>query len=258
MICITNKNYGERLYFHAETENEAVAQLQDVVRACGPEFAKIVIKKEDYTVEPNYRISDRTGGGVTEDVYAETLDEAIERGREWIEEGDWERDAYETTLDCVVAEILRLDGNVYKGPSGVYQITDDECGLVTPDGDRIGSYEIDGGIGDDEIVLCGGYEHDCSGTCPVADPPSCIDDHEHDWRSPYSVVGGIKENPGCWSSKHGQIKYTEVCRRCGIYRHIDHGATDMSNGQCVTAITYSDPDESSLDYVAQEVQNDLS
>lgn len=38
---------------------------------------------------PNYRIYDRTGGGVTHDIRADTLDEAIEAGRDWIENGDW-------------------------------------------------------------------------------------------------------------------------------------------------------------------------
>lgn len=39
--------------------------------------------------EPNYRIYDRTGGGATQDIYAPSLDDAIQQGREWIEAGDW-------------------------------------------------------------------------------------------------------------------------------------------------------------------------
>lgn len=38
---------------------------------------------------PNYRIYDRTGGCATEDIYAESLEDAIRQGREWIEAGDW-------------------------------------------------------------------------------------------------------------------------------------------------------------------------
>lgn len=62
---------------------------------------------------PNYRIYDRTGGGATEDIYAESLEDAIEQGREWIEDGDWssedgsEDGIYRTiTLECCVGEIV--------------------------------------------------------------------------------------------------------------------------------------------------------
>lgn len=63
---------------------------------------------------PNYRIYDRTGGGVRHDIYAESLDAAIEEGREWIEDGDWGKEAGENEecrllkLDCCVREIVRI------------------------------------------------------------------------------------------------------------------------------------------------------
>lgn len=60
---------------------------------------------------PNYRIYDRTGGGVTKDIYAASLDKAIEAGREWIEDGDWASEdgviRKGVTLDACVREILR-------------------------------------------------------------------------------------------------------------------------------------------------------
>jgi hypothetical protein len=66
---------------------------------------------------PNYRIYDRTGGGVTQDIHATSLEDAIEQGREWIEAGDWTGcsdddggDTYRTIeLECVVREIVRTD-----------------------------------------------------------------------------------------------------------------------------------------------------
>lgn len=42
---------------------------------------------------PNFRIYDRMGFPVIQDIYAETLGEAIEEGREWIEDGDWAADS---------------------------------------------------------------------------------------------------------------------------------------------------------------------
>lgn len=44
----------------------------------------------DTKSRPNYRIYDRTGGGVTEDIHADSLEDAIQQGRDWIEGGDWD------------------------------------------------------------------------------------------------------------------------------------------------------------------------
>lgn len=67
---------------------------------------------------PNYRIYDRTGGGVTEDIDADSLEDAIEQGRDWIEAGDWSvaNDAHDDSdemarvrsisLECEVGEIV--------------------------------------------------------------------------------------------------------------------------------------------------------
>lgn len=65
----------------------------------------------------NYRIYDGTGGGTTEDIHAADLDDAIEQGREWIENGDWSNSVSDDdsgvmaavrtiTLECEVGEIL--------------------------------------------------------------------------------------------------------------------------------------------------------
>lgn len=74
--------------------------------ACDERAAKAIIG----TALPNYRIYDRTGGGVTEDIYAETLEDAIEAGREWIEDGDWSDAKDGITLECEVGEIIRAKG----------------------------------------------------------------------------------------------------------------------------------------------------
>ena len=86
------------------------------------------------------------------------------------------------------------------------------------------------------------------------DPPApdCADGCEHDWHAPHSVVGGIAENPGCWSSGHGSVRCKSVCALCGVYRVIDHGGTDRSNGTQLTTTSYEDADESSLAWVAEE------
>jgi hypothetical protein len=83
---------------------------------------------------PNYRIYDRTGGGVTEDIYAASLADAIEHGREWIEEGNWgdndeeEPDGGKTyrtiELECSVYKIVRVELDADGGYSRTAQDDD--------------------------------------------------------------------------------------------------------------------------------------
>lgn len=227
---------------------------------------------------PNYRIYDRTGGGVTQDIYAETLDDAIEAGREWIEDGDWERDEMETPLDCCVREIVRVPdlrsidalpgvwGAGMVGDVVVVTVDNDAQAIipmlplsdvsVQPDND--GSVIVRGKLGgavpmmiDDRATL-NGETHDCSGICPAKDAPECVTGEEHDFLADFEVVGGIRENPGCCGSGHGTIKQTECCSRCGLYRTTDYGASLPSNGTQATRISYDEADEKSLAWVEEK------
>lgn len=66
---------------------------------------------------------------------------------------------------------------------------------------------------------------------------------EHDWASPLSVVGGIKENPGVYCHGGGVI-ITEVCRHCGCYQITDTWAQNPENGeQGLTSTEYRDADD---------------
>ena len=102
-----------------------------------------------------HRIYDLTGGGVTEDIIADSLEDAMEQGREWIEAGDWNKTSYEQTLRCAVAEIVRDE--------------DEEI---------------------DDQATWENERHDCSGTLAAEDGPECLDGdtESHDWKSPYSVL----------------------------------------------------------------------
>jgi len=56
--------------------------------------------------------------------------------------------------------------------------------------------------------------------------------HEHAWKAPHEVVGGVRENPGVWAVTDGTgVSITEVCQ-CGAYRH-----------------TYSDTPETMVEYI---------
>lgn len=83
-----------------------------------------------------------------------------------------------------------------------------------------------------------------------ADEPSCEGDAAHDWQSPYSLLGGIKENPGVQGHGAGVI-ITEVCACCGKYRVTDTYAQDPSNGrQGLRSVAYQDATEESEEWVA--------
>jgi len=84
--------------------------------------------------------------------------------------------------------------------------------------------------------------------CIVGGPtePVCHEDGEHDWESPYEIVGGLKENPGVWAFGGGQLKFDEVCCNCGRFRQT---ITESLNGQWPRTperVTYSEPDKASL------------
>lgn len=69
------------------------------------------------------------------------------------------------------------------------------------------------------------------------DAPSCTE-AEHDWRSPLAIVGGIKENPGVWSTGGASITMIECCMHCGCKRTTDTAATDMSDGTTYERVTH--------------------
>ena len=63
-----------------------------------------------------------------------------------------------------------------------------------------------------------------------ATEPECLDGDEHVWNTPHSILGGLKENPGCWGHGGGVICH-EVCMRCGCQKTTDSWAQNPSNGQ---------------------------
>jgi len=62
-----------------------------------------------------------------------------------------------------------------------------------------------------------------------ATEPECVDGEEHVWETPHSILGGLKENPGCWGHGGGIVQHS-VCMRCGCKRTYDSWAQNPSNG----------------------------
>ena len=99
-------------------------------------------------------------------------------------------------------------------------------------------------------------DHDCSGTFSdelpecEADPEGLAstaaerDEAGHVWVSPYSLVGGLKENPGCWSGNGTTHITKEVCKICGCYKtETDKGSQcHESEARVITEIEARDAD----------------
>jgi len=85
------------------------------------------------------------------------------------------------------------------------------------------------------------------------DEPGCDEGRlDHHWCAPHTVVDGIEDNPGVFGNGAGVV-VTEVCAYCAAYRVKDTDAQDPETGeQGLTAWSYHDPDERSLDWIASE------
>lgn len=80
------------------------------------------------------------------------------------------------------------------------------------------------------------------------EPPECAEGCEHDWCSPYEVVGGLKENPGVWSLGGTTIHTSEVCSHCGWFRKSTAYGSQRNPGQC-DKVEYEEPSDSSLEWI---------
>jgi hypothetical protein len=73
-----------------------------------------------------------------------------------------------------------------------------------------------------------------------AEEPDCVDGNAHQWKSPYSIVGGLKENPGVWGSGGGVVIF-ECCMLCGCKKTTDTWAQNPCNGeQGLTSVEYAE------------------
>ncbi len=82
-----------------------------------------------------------------------------------------------------------------------------------------------------------------------ADEPDCVEDHDHDWQSPYHLLGGLRENPGVWGHGGGIIA-RECCAHCGAYRVTDTWAQDMETGTPGLQVSYQEADDESRAWLA--------
>lgn len=77
--------------------------------------------------------------------------------------------------------------------------------------------------------------------------PDCEDGHEHDWCSPYEVVGGMSENPGVFSKGGTTMVFVEVCSHCGCKKIETHYGAQRNPHQC-DQIEYDTEDENAIEW----------
>jgi hypothetical protein len=79
--------------------------------------------------------------------------------------------------------------------------------------------------------------------------PACACGRDHEWESPYEILGGLKENPGV-QGNGGGVVITEVCANCGTYRITDTWAQRPDTGEqgLVESVEYVEADDKSLEW----------
>lgn len=102
------------------------------------------------------------------------------------------------------------------------------------------NYPVDHGtLWIDVSVRCPATGEEESTTVQLDEPePECESGSSHDWRSPYSLLGGLRENPGVQGHGGGVI-IREVCVICGCERTTDTWAQRPDTGeQGLTSVSY--------------------
>ena len=150
-------------------------------------------------------------GGVEEDIYAADLSDAIDKMRDWMANAE---DGFDASA-----------GTVYYS-ARLYEIGEDEDGDETED-------EVH-----QEEMSFDMPEPDCTGP-------------EHEWKSPCSLLGGLRENPGV-EGHGGGVIIRECCAHCGTYRVTDTWAQRSDTGeQGLHEVTYEDADDASREWLAR-------
>lgn len=81
-----------------------------------------------------------------------------------------------------------------------------------------------------------GEEEDSDTVTLDPEEPECSES-EHEWISPYAIIGGLRENPGVWG-RGGGVVIHRVCEHCGLTRIVDTAATDGETGQRYESTSY--------------------
>ena len=166
--------------------------------------------QEEETMGTYRAVLDGGNGGETT-ITATTIEGALAATRVWAREGDWDTSSGTIWVDVYVE---------------------------SEHGDRLPDHNVN--IAPPEPP-CRPLDMVSYPDTGAAEPPRSgdVDSPEgHRWRSPHSIVGGIRENPGVYGHGGG-VTCAYVCTRCGCGKHTDSGAQNPDTGtQGLSSIAY--------------------
>jgi hypothetical protein len=150
-------------------------------------------------------------------------DTAREAAQDYVDGGSWGEVESTIWVNVYVREVIECDHA--RVTDGTCEECDETCSQDDEDEDACSDTEcpIHG-----EVEILGDRERIKVAVDP--DEPKCGEGGEHDWQSPYDLVGGCKSNPGVWGHGGGVV-INEACVRCGCKRVTDTWAQDGETGE---------------------------
>lgn len=188
---------------------------------------------------------------------ADDMDDAKSQARDWIKGGSWDTSGGTIWCDAQVAPVPTWDDDAVESIDSSI----DSLANIEIDGfDGLSINEINNGTLPDgtpevlreaaealHVLRCTALldRENCDNQQESVtvrfdqDEPKCSSDDGHDWQSPYSIVGGIKENPGVWGHGGGVV-INECCMNCGCQKSTDTWAQRGDTGeQGLTSVSYT-------------------
>jgi len=169
------------------------------------------------------------------------------RGYQWSDEWDDDHPAWNAAVEDWIAtgrKVFRLRDLL----SGVEELIEaesmqaaiEEAEDWAGDGDydervivRVEIQELGGNWDSETITVEAG---------PLPQPPETecgTEDDDHDWTSPFDIVGGCRDNPGVWSKGGTRMVFAYVCSRCGLRKTVDHAGEQRNPGELEETVEYA-------------------
>lgn len=145
------------------------------------------------------------GGSVDASIQGKTIDDlkaiAKKKLEQWLREGEWGDEGAEVRGNWKIT----VDGE---------EITEDVDVVIEPN--------------HDSLIRDSLSQHELESICGT-------DPDDHDWTS--EGDGGLKENPGVWSTGGTSIIFHSHCRKCGLHRVLNTTGSQKNPGEHDT-VTY--------------------
>jgi hypothetical protein len=175
----------------------------------------------------------RDDGGSEETIEAGSLAEAAKKAKAWVLEGSWDT---ETGPCYIVVRIWEVSSCEHpKVDADECADCGAKCSHAVDQDDQC--YDTDCALHSGDDLTARACDEQITVVVPMPKPP-CAPGEDHDWQSPYDIVGGCKENPGVWGHGGGVV-INECCIHCGARKRTDTWAQSPVTGeQGIEEVTY--------------------